>query len=111
MTKIKYLRILLAGALLAIPVTTGAARIEQPCLEQSFGNCTTLMAHGKAAQGGGLILAKNRDQSYMTPSTVMVQPHKKYAAGTSVNTVTTERTFSRLLMLISGWLPPRLHRL
>lgn len=88
MTKIKYLRILLAGALLAIPVTTGAARIEQPCLEQSFGNCTTLMAHGKAAQGGGLILAKNRDQSYMTPSTVMVQPHKKYAAGTSVNTVT-----------------------
>ena len=73
---------------MALPVVTSAAQLEQPSLERSFGNCTTLLAHGKAAQGGGLILAKNRDQVYMTPSTVMVQPHKKHAPGTSVKTVT-----------------------
>jgi dipeptidase len=88
MKKIKCLQILLAGILLAVPSVTSAASTEQEWVDQSFGNCTTLMAHGKAAQGGGLILAKNRDQSYMTPSTVMVQPHKKHAAGSSVQTVT-----------------------
>ena len=88
MKKIKRLQILLAGILLAVPSVTGAAPTEQAWAEQSFGNCTTLIAHGKAAQGGGLILAKNRDQAYMTPSTIMVQPHKKHAAGTKIKTVT-----------------------
>ena len=76
-----------AGTLLTLS-TVDAAPAAVMFPGQGSGNCTTLMAQGKAAQGGGLILAKNRDQAYMTPSSVIVQPHKKYPAGASCKTVT-----------------------
>lgn len=50
--------------------------------------CTTIMAQGKAAQGNGLIMAKNRDQAYLTPSSVIVQPHQKHPAGAICKTLT-----------------------
>ena len=79
---------LLAGTLFTANIGGAAGQSNQAPFVQGFGNCTTLMAQGKAAKGGGLIMAKNRDQSYMTPSAVLVQPHKKYPAGTSCKTLT-----------------------
>lgn len=63
------------------------ANTAETAFGQSFGNCTTLMAHGTAARGGGLIMAKNRDQAYMTPSSVIVQPRKKYPPGAICKTL------------------------
>lgn len=75
---------LLAGTLFTANIGGAAGQSNQAPFVQGFGNCTTLMAQGKAAKGGGLIMAKNRDQAYMTPSAVLVQPHKKYPAGTKI---------------------------
>lgn len=86
--KAACLTFLLAGAILTASTIEAAKEPDKASVKQSFGNCTTLMAHGKAARGGGLIMAKNRDQAYMTPSAVMVQPHKKYLPGTTCKTVT-----------------------
>lgn len=59
-----------------------------PSRGEWFGECTTLIAQGTAAKNGGLILAKNRDQSYLTPSSVLTQPRLTHEKDETVQTVT-----------------------
>ena len=81
----------LAGTLVCVDgqCEPRAAAPSQSVEDSEFvGDCTTLIAHGTAVEGGGLIMAKNRDHSYLTQSAAMVQPHQQHQAGEMVRTAT-----------------------
>lgn len=46
-----------------------------------YGECTTFMANGKYVEGGGTLIAKNRDQSIQTLSEVTIEEAARHAEG------------------------------